>query len=40
MTVTVEKVGGSLAVIIPSSVVRESNLIEGMTSTSLPGPIL
>ena len=29
MTVTVKKVGGSLAVIIPHSVAKESKLIEG-----------
>jgi antitoxin component of MazEF toxin-antitoxin module len=29
MTVTVKRVGGSLAVIIPSAVARESNLVEG-----------
>jgi antitoxin component of MazEF toxin-antitoxin module len=31
MTVTVKKVGGSLAVIIPSSVAREARLVEGTT---------
>ena len=29
MTVTIKKVGGSLAVIIPSAVAKESKLIEG-----------
>ena len=43
MTVTLKKIGGSVAVAIPKAVAREMELIEGMAleiSTSLAGIVL